>query len=170
MIIRNAKPEDAEGIANVLAQSYNIDSIEEGKDVFEKETKKEYNYIVAEEEGKIIGITTWQMHGLPKHQLAELDRIAVLPEYRGKGVARQLFAKLLEEASAAYKAKGSNLRKLYLLTHASNARAQAFYKKLGFSHDATLKDHYYEGEDEFVFAMFTGKGEDGGKNGKLQES
>jgi len=39
MIIRNAKPEDAEGIANVLAQSYNIDSIEEGKDVFEKETK-----------------------------------------------------------------------------------------------------------------------------------
>jgi len=170
MIIRNAKPEDAEGIANVLVQSYNIDDIEEGKAAFEKETKKEYNYVVAEEDGKIIGLTTWQMHGLPKHQLAELDRIAVLPEYRGKGVARQLFNKLLEEANKAYRDAGSKLRKLYLLTHASNARAQAFYKKLGFSHDATLKDHYYEGEDEFVFAMFTGKGEDGGKNGKLQES
>lgn len=171
MIIRNAKLEDADGIANVLVQSYNIDDIEEGKDTFKKEAKKEYNYIVAEDNGKVIGLTTWQMHGLPKHQLAELDRIAVLPEYRGKGVARLLFKKLLEEANKAYRDAGSKLRKLYLLTHASNARAQAFYKKLGFSHESTLKNHYYDGEDELVFSMFLDKtGGDGGKNGEIQES
>ncbi len=111
------------------------------------------------------------MHGLPKHQLAELDRIAVLPEYRGKGVERMLFKRLLEEAGNAYKEAGSKLRKLYLLTHASNARAQAFYKKLGFSHESTLKSHYYDGEDELVFSMFIDKaGKGGGKNGEIQES
>ena len=87
MKFRKAAPKDANGIANVLEKSYSIKSIKEGINVFKTETKKSHNYIVAEEDGKISGIVTWIAHGLPKHQLCELDRIAVLPEYRGKGVA-----------------------------------------------------------------------------------
>ena len=86
MKFRKATLKDAEGIANVLTQSYNIKDIKEGIDVFKNETKKFHNYIVAEDNKKIVGIVTWAMHGLPKHQLCELDRIAVLPEYRGKGI------------------------------------------------------------------------------------
>ena len=66
--IRNAKEQDKEGIANVLVESYNIDNIEEGIQVFQNETIKQHNFIVAEKDGKIIGLTTWLMHGLPKHQ------------------------------------------------------------------------------------------------------
>ena len=94
------------------------------------------------------------MHGLPKHQLAELDRIAVLLEYRGKGVARKLFDALIKDAKAFYKKKKSKLRKLYLLTHADNTKAHKFYEKLGFKHEAILKEHYYKDRDEYVYGIF----------------
>ena len=154
MKIRKAKSKDTKGIANVLVQSYNIKDLKEGISVFKNETKKNHNYIVAEENGKIIGIVTWLMHGLPKHQLCELDRIAVLPEYRGKGVARQLFTALIKDAKALYKKNKSKLRKLYLLTHADNIRAHKFYEKLGFKHETILKQHYYKDKDEYVYSMF----------------
>lgn len=154
MIIRKAKPSDAKGIANVLVQSYNIKDLKEGIDTFKNEVKKQHNYIVAEDKGKIIGIVTWLMHGLPKHQLAELDRIAVLPAYRGKGIAQKLFQALIKDAKSFYKKNSSKLRKLYLLTHADNVRAHKFYEKLGFKHETTLKQHYYKDKGEYVYSMF----------------
>ena len=154
MKFRKATLKDAEGIANVLTQSYNIKDIKEGIDVFKNETKKFHNYIVAEDNKKIVGIVTWAMHGLPKHQLCELDRIAVLPEYRGKGIAKGLFNELVKDAKAFYKKNNSKLRKLYLLTHHDNVRAHNLYEKLGLKHETTLKEHYYKNKDEVVYSMF----------------
>jgi ribosomal protein S18 acetylase RimI-like enzyme len=154
MRLRKAALKDAKGIANVLVKSYNINSLQEGINVFKSETKKSFNYIVAEEDGKIIGIVTWVVHGLPKHELCELDRIAVLPEFRGKGVARKLFNALVSDAKAYYRKQSKKLRKLYLLTHEDNKRAQKFYEKLGFRHETTLKEHYYKNRGEFVYSIF----------------
>ena len=154
MKIRKATLKDAGGIADVLMQSYNIKDLKEGSEVFKNEIRKNHHYIVAENNEKIIGIVTWLMHGLPKHQLCELDRIAVVPEYRGKGVAKKLFGALVKEAKQFYKKNKSKLRKLYLLTHSDNLRAQKFYEKLGFKHETTLKEHYYKYKDEFVYSIF----------------
>ncbi|MFH0868379.1 MAG: GNAT family N-acetyltransferase [Candidatus Woesearchaeota archaeon] len=154
MKFRKAELKDAEGIANVLKQSYNIKDLKEGIDAFKNETKKFHNYIVAEDNKKIIGIVTWAMHGLPKHQLCELDRIAILPEYRGKGIAKGLFDELVKDAKSFYKKNNSRLRKLYLLTHHDNIIAHNLYKKLGLKHETTLKEHYYKGKDELVYSMF----------------
>ncbi|MBI2653529.1 GNAT family N-acetyltransferase [Candidatus Woesearchaeota archaeon] len=154
MNIRKATLKDAKGIANVLAESYNIKDLKEGISVFKNETKKSHHYIIAEDNGKIVGIITWLMHGLPKHQLCELDRIAVLPEYRGKGVSKKLFDALVKDAKTFYKKNKSKLRKLYLLTHADNERAHKFYEKLGFKHETTLKQHYYKDKDEYMYSMF----------------
>lgn len=154
MKYRKATQKDAKGIARVLKESYNIKDLKEGIEVFNFETEKHHHYIVAEENGKIAGIATWLTHGLPKHQLAELDRIAVLPEYMGKGIAQGLFNALVKDASSFYKKKKSKLRKLYLLTHEDNKRAHKFYEKLGFSHEVTLKEHYYKDRHEHVYSMF----------------
>lgn len=154
MIVRKAELYDAEKIAKVLISSYNMDSIEEGKYIFLDEIKKDHYYIVAEENGEILGIISWRIQGLPKHQLAELYRIAVLPDLRGKGVSKQLFEELIKDIKECYKSNNSKLRKLHLYVHSSNIRAQGFYKKMGFVYEATLKNHYYPGEDEFVFSMF----------------
>ena len=154
MKIRRSKPSDAKGIANVLVNSYNVKDLNEGMNVFKDESAKQHVYIVAEDKGKVIGIATWIMHGLPKHQLAELDRIAVLPEYRGQGVAKPLFEALLKDAKEFYKKNKSKLRKMYILTHYDNVRAHRFYEKLGFTHETTLKQHYYANKDEYVYSQF----------------
>ncbi|MBI2130475.1 GNAT family N-acetyltransferase [Candidatus Woesearchaeota archaeon] len=154
MQVRKAAEKDSEGIANVLVSSYNIADLEEARQVFLDETKKYHHYIVAEEDDRIIGVVTWAMHGLPKHMLCELDRIAVLPEFRGKGISVLLFNFMKEDADNEYKRHGFRLRKLYLLTHDDNERAHAFYHKMGFEHETTLKQHYYKDKDEYVFSMF----------------
>jgi|TARA_B100002003_G_C14004829_1_gene484955 ribosomal protein S18 acetylase RimI-like enzyme len=152
MKFRKATSKDAVGIATVLKECYNIDSIKEGTITFKDEVVKKYNYIVADDDGRIAGIVTWQMHGLPKHQLCELDRIAVLSNYRGKGLGRALFQALVKDAKEKYKKHNSRLRKLYILTHADNKKAQSFYKKMGCKHETTLKNHFYKGKDEWVFS------------------
>jgi N-acetylglutamate synthase-like GNAT family acetyltransferase len=154
MKFRKAIGKDAVGIATVLKECYNISSIKEGVKIFEEEVVKKYHFIVAEDDGRIAGIVTWQMHGLPKHQLCELDRIAVLSEYRGKGVSNELFKALVKDSNSSYKKSGSKLRKLYILCHADNKRAHAFYKKMGMKHETTLKNHFYKGKDEWVFSRF----------------
>ena len=154
MKFRKATSKDAKGISEVLVKNYNIKDLKEAIGVFKNETKKLHNYIVADDNGKIAGIVTWAAHRLPKHQLCELDRIAVLPEYQGKGVAKNLLNALFKDAKEYYKKHGQKLRKLYLLTHDHNKRAHRFYEKVGFKHETTLKEHYYKGKDELVYSMF----------------
>ena len=151
---RPATGADAQGVAAVLIQSYNIVSLEEGEEAFLEELGRGIRYLVGVEEGGVLGLTSWVPHGLPKHGLAELDRIAVAPGARGQGVAAGLFRALLDDADAHYRAHGQRLRKLFLMTHADNAAAQAFYRKMGFVPEATLKDHFYKGKDEVVMALF----------------
>ena len=154
MKMRRAIPHDAAMIGDVLASSYNIKDAAEGSDIFRDETERKFNYVVAEEGERVIGIASWVMHGLPKHGLCEMDRLAVLPEYRGMGIATQLFGFLARDADRFYKESGSSLRKLYLLTHATNKTAHSLYEKLGFKHEATLTKHYYPDKDEYIFSMF----------------
>jgi len=89
---------------------------------------------VAEEEG-IVGflLAFWEEEEVHIHDLA------VLPEHRRKGVASALLAHLLREAK--------NAKRVKLEVRASNAAAQAFYKKHGFREAALLRGYYEDGED-----------------------
>ena len=154
ILLREATYEDKDQIAKVLLDFYNMNDVDEAIQSFNNELDKDFHYIVVEEDGKIIGLVTWLMHGLPKHGLFELDRICILSEARGKGVGRKLVDKLIDNASKWYDKKGEKIRKLYLLTHEDNKNAHSFYEKVGFSHETTLKDHYYKDQDERVYVMF----------------
>jgi len=152
--LREASYDDKEQIAEVLLDFYNMNDRDEAIKSFTTELEKDFHYLVAQENGKIIGLVTWLMHGLPKHGLFELDRICILSDARGKGVGRKLVDKLILDARKWYDKEGESIRKLYLLTHEDNKNAHVFYEKVGFVHDATLKDHYYKNQDERVYVMF----------------
>ena len=154
ILLREATFDDKDQIAEVLLDFYNMNDHDEAIKSFTTELKKDFHYIVAEENGKIIGLVTWLMHGLPKHGLFELDRICILSEARGKGAGRKLVDRLVSDARIWYEKVGEKIRKLYLLTHEDNKNAHAFYENVGFVHDATLKDHYYEHQDERVYVIF----------------
>ena len=154
ILLREATYDDKDQIAKVLLDFYNMNDVDEAIQSFNNELDKDFHYIVAEEDGKIIGLVTWLMHGLPKHGLFELDRICILSETRGKGVGRKLVDKLIDNASKWYDNESEKIRKLYLLTHEDNKNAHSFYEKVGFSHETTLKDHYYKDQDERVYVMF----------------
>ena len=154
ILIRRAKEEDALKIAYVLLDFYNIKDQEEAKKTYIDERGKEFHYIVATENNKILGLVTWLVHGLPKHGLFELDRICILGSSRGKGIGKKLVNALIDDARKWYLKKNEQARKLYLLTHESNTNAHLFYEQVGFRHETTLKDHYYKDQDERVYTIF----------------
>ena len=154
ILLREATYHDKDQIAKVLLDFYNMKDADEAAQSFNNELDKDFHYIVAEDGRKIICLVTWLMHGLPKHGLFELDRICILSEARGKGVGRKLVDKLIDNASKWYENESEKIRKLYLLTHEDNKNAHSFYEKVGFSHETTLKDHYYKDQDERVYVMF----------------
>ena len=152
--IRNATRSDSKEIGGVLLDFYNMYDTEEAIHAFETELEKDYHYIVALENEKIIGLITWLIHGLPKHGLFELDRICLLSESRAKGVGKKLVDALINDARSWYEDQGSRIRKLYLLTHEDNISAHIFYEKVGFTHETTLTGHYYDDKDERLYSIF----------------
>jgi len=151
--LRQAEEKDAEEVADVILKNFNIKTKEEAKEVFAEELNR-YTYVVAKEGGKIVGIACWRTHGLPKHQLAECGRVAVLPEHDKRGIKTQLFEWVVQDADKFYKSHNTKMRKIYAYVHSSNKRMQQFYERIGLIKEAVLKDHYYKGEDEFVYSMF----------------
>ena len=154
IVLKEANHDDKNQIAEVLLGFYNMNDLDEAINAFLSELDKDFHYIVATENDKIIGLVTWFMHGLPKHGLFELDRICILSSSRGKGVGAKLVNRLVDDARKWYKKMGEDIRKLYILTHEDNINAHAFYEKIGFKHETTLKNHYYDNKDERVYSMF----------------
>jgi ribosomal protein S18 acetylase RimI-like enzyme len=154
MKYRKAILKDKKEIAEVIFKNYNVKTMKESLRIAKEELDNDYHYVVAENNGKVIGIACWTMHGRPKHNLVHCARVAVLPELRGRGIAKKLFEKMVQDADRFYKSQGQKIRKMYAYAHSSNKLAQRFYKNRGFILEAKLKDHYYKGEDEYIYSMF----------------
>ncbi len=152
--IRLGTAADTEQAARVLLAAYNMADMAEARAAYQRETEMGHRYLVAEAAGAIVGISSWYLHGVPHHGLAELDRIAVLPEYRMNGAGSELFHGLVEDAQRFYTERGERLRKLFLMTHDDNQAAHALYRKVGMEKEVVLKDHYYDGQAEAVFSVF----------------
>jgi ribosomal-protein-alanine N-acetyltransferase len=108
-------------------------------------------FIVAEEDGKIAGYIMCRIEvGLSNFGFGGLIRkghvvsIAVLPQYRRKGVAQALITRALD-GMQFYKAK-----QCFLEVRVTNDAATSLYKKLGFEISRTINGYYSDGEDAHV--------------------
>lgn len=72
---------------------------------------------------------------------AEIDRIAVIDEYKRQGVATKLLNKTHEELRL------KNVHKVYLEVRRSNESAQALYEKNGFTY-VGVRPLYYNGKED----------------------
>ena len=154
--IRKAVLNDADEIANVLLDFYNIEDHEEAKKIFIDEQKKEFHYLIAVEDDQVLGLVTWITHGLPKHGLFELDRICIMTKARGKGIGKKLVNELIDDANYWYKKRNGKAIESYIQYLPMKIIRMLIYfmKEVGFIHETTLKSHYYNNQDERVYSIF----------------
>ena len=81
------------------------------------------HHYLATVEGEPAGAARWRVVGHEGVAAAKLERFAVLPAYRGRGVGRALVARLLEDARAAGHRR--------FLIHAQS-HLESFYGAFGF--------------------------------------
>ena len=108
-------------------------------------------FIVAEENGEIAGYIMCRIEvGLSNYGFGGLVRkghvvsIAVMPQYRRKGIAQAVINKALE-GMQYYKAK-----QCFLEVRVTNESGISLYKKLGFEVTRTINGYYSDGEDAYV--------------------
>jgi ribosomal-protein-alanine N-acetyltransferase len=108
-------------------------------------------FVVAEENGAIAGYIMCRIEvGLSNYGFGGLIRkghvvsIAVLPQYRRKGVAQAVITRALE-GMQYYKAK-----QCFLEVRVTNEAGVSLYKKLGFEVTRTINGYYSDGEDAYV--------------------
>lgn len=153
MEFRIAGISDADKVAELLVDNFNIGSTEEAREAFMRE-KSTDTFIIAEEGDKVVGFVSWVMAGLPKHQLVKIRRIAILGGPKMDDISEGLLEAAIQDVDKYYKKMGLKIRKIYAMVHASNKGLQDFYKKMGFIEEAKLKDHYYKGMGEVFLSMF----------------
>ncbi|MCL2696774.1 MAG: ribosomal protein S18-alanine N-acetyltransferase [Oscillospiraceae bacterium] len=86
------------------------------------------------------GVPAGYATGLKLEEESELYRIAVLPEYRGQGIAKELLARFIE------KCEGD----IFLEVRSRNTAAVHLYKSAGFK-QAGLRKNYYGDDDALIF-------------------
>ena len=111
-------------------------------------------FLVAEAEKKLVGyimckieygFSNFKKLGFVKK--GHVVSVAVLPDYRQKGIGRAL----VEEAISGVKLKKSD--ELYLEVRCSNNEAIRLYEKLGFIIKQRLKAYYRDGEDAYLMTI-----------------
>ena len=111
-------------------------------------------FIVAEVDKKLIGyimckieygFSNFKKLGFVKK--GHVVSVAVLPDYRQKGIGRAL----VEESMSGVKSKRSD--ELYLEVRCSNNEAIKLYEKLGFIIKQRLKAYYRDGEDAYLMSI-----------------
>lgn len=107
--IRSARPEDRDGVLGLLAE-VGLPTAEVAEWLSD--------YVVAEDDGRIVGVAGLEIHGSD----GVLRSVAVDPAYRGGGLGGRLAATVIASARRA------GLRHLYLLTET----AEGYFPAFGF--------------------------------------
>ena len=135
--IRRAVPGDATGIVSVLdvivgeRMHSAIDRVwaaEDERRYLEGLSPREAIHVAFDDGQHIVGLQVLDRWSSILDSMAHVGQIGtfLLPEWRGRGVARQLW-----NVTLAF-AHDEHYRKLVICVRGSNTHAQAFYRHLGF--------------------------------------
>jgi ribosomal-protein-alanine N-acetyltransferase len=150
--VRKCTPDDIPGVINVNA----LTLPEHYSDYFYYEILKEFphTFLLAESDGKIAGyimcrieygLSMTKRFGLAKK--GHIISVAVLQEYRNKGIGTKLIREALEEV------RKESGKECYLEVRITNEGAIALYNRLGFKTTSTLHGYYKDGESAYTMAM-----------------
>lgn len=135
------RPMTAEDLEEVLAIEQASFTTPWKRDHFESELAGSYSFpFVAECEGRIVGYVCL----MSLFEEAQILDIAVLPEQRGRGVARLL----MEHACAVARERQAEV--LALEVRSSSAAAIGLYRQAGFRQVGIRRNYYGASEDALL--------------------
>ena len=107
-------------------------------------------YVVTRDD-VVIGFYRENRHPGRSHHVVTLETLAIRPSEKGTGFAQAM----IEDAIASMRADG--ISRIELMVEADNARAIAFYRRLGFEQEGRLRSAYKRSHepryhDEIVMA------------------
>ncbi|WP_044642659.1 GNAT family N-acetyltransferase [Risungbinella massiliensis] len=106
-----------------------------------------HGYVLVEKEGKVIGFCNFyptyvidELPNFPEH--LHVDTVCVLPEYRGQGIAKNIYAKLME-----YTRETKGLEYIGLATWSENWIQEGIMSSLEFEEIGRLENARDQGVD-----------------------
>lgn len=149
MIVETAKPEDRQGILAVTAK---IDIFtDEEKDTVRElwdDREKGYNFLVARENGQIVGYSCYGERGLTEGTY-DLFWIAVDPSARRLGVGKAL----MRATESEVQKRGGRLLVVETSGLAKYESTRKFYEAAGYEKAAVIRDFYRVGDDLVIYTM-----------------
>ena len=150
-VIREVRLDDIDRVIYInrvtLPENYSkwffMEHLEKWRDIF----------LVAEFKGEVVayimtrvewGIGFFTLRIIKKGHIVS---IAVLPEYRRRGIATKLMVNVMKTLKEHYKCS-----EVYLEVRVSNTPAISLYEKLGFEKVKIIKGYYLDGEDAYIMA------------------
>jgi ribosomal-protein-alanine acetyltransferase len=131
---------DLEEMTRIERSSFGAESYR--RELIEKLlTDQEFHNVIAEDDDRKVGYATFYEDARRKR--ARLVTIAVVPEYRNRGLAKAMLAFLEGEM------KNERLRISSLEVGVSNDPATKLYLSVGYRIKATIPDYYGKGKDAF---------------------
>ena len=141
LIFRKLTTTDADKAAELDFKSFSKDDSWSSEDFFYAAVDEHEEFLVAELDGKIVACAGAEIFKVS----AEIESIAVDPEFRGRGIGQKIFAELIQKILQ----RGINL--VVLEVRPSNKTAIKLYEKFGFEIVERLRN-YYPDEDAFIMA------------------
>ncbi|MFS0784414.1 ribosomal protein S18-alanine N-acetyltransferase [Bacillus sp. 1P06AnD] len=98
------------------------------------------HYTVLVDSGKIVGYCgAWLVI-----DEAHITNIAILPEYRGRGLGEELLRYMMDACRAR------QIERMTLEVRVSNTPAKSLYRKLGFIEGAIRKNYYSDNQEDAI--------------------
>jgi ribosomal-protein-alanine acetyltransferase len=132
--IRPFRPSDLPRVLRIEHASF-------GRDAWPREAFEEYAltfprlFLIAAAGMRLVGYSIACISG----KAGEIASIAVLPAYRGRGIARALLAATLGRL------RRRGLRSVWLMVRPDNTGAIALYRRAGFVRTSTIRGYYEDG-------------------------
>ncbi len=141
IVIRSAEPEDAARIAALLGRVGVVEGLLQSPDT-PNAARAEYHQKVEQHACRLVALAGGEVVGMAGlHVGPQLRRmhvrtlgLGVAPEWQGRGVGRQLLARLIDWAD-----NWGNVLRIELHVHADNDRAKALYTSMGFVEEGRHK-------------------------------
>ena len=140
MNIRDVRQEDLAAVGEIAKSCFDDYSAE---DYFKMSTSPNYNFVVAEKNGQIMGYLIY----LKIDEKLEIIKIATGEQFKRQGVATALINQMKE-----YGLKNSHIG-IILEVNEFNSSARSLYQKVGFK-PIHVRKRYYHGTDDAVIMEF----------------